>query len=98
MTEMGIMHSRWMIAAIAATLGATIASPIAAEPAKAPAKEEARPADRPDKQPAELLLASSEIRAPGQEVDGQASPPPKRKRAARVTTCRCGSDSNPQHP
>ena len=92
------MRTRWMIAALAATLGATIATPIAAEPAKAPVQEEVRPADRPDKPAAELLLASSEIRAPGQEVDGQASPPPKRRRAARVTTCRCGSDSNPQQP
>jgi len=81
-----------------AALAATIATPIAAEPTKAPAQEVARPAEQPDNRPAELLLASSEIRTPGQEADGQASPPAKRKRAARVTTCRCGSDAAPQQP
>ena len=92
------MHSRWIIAALAATFGAAIATPIAAEPSKAPAPEVARPADQPDNRPAEVLLASSEIRTPGQQSEGQASPPAKRKRAARVTTCRCGSDTTPQQP
>lgn len=92
------MHSRWMIAAVAATFAAAAATPVAAEPAKAPAQEVARPSEQPGNRPAEVLLASSEIRAPGQQLDGQAQPPAKRKRAARVTTCRCGADSPPQQP
>lgn len=92
------MQSRLIIAALAAAFAATSATAIAAEPTKAPAQEEARTDGRADNRPAEVLLASSEIRAPGVQSDGQASVPPKRKRTARVTTCRCGGDSAPQQP
>lgn len=91
------MHSRLMIAGLAAAFAATFAAPVAAEPTTAPAQEVARPADQADDRRAEVLLASSDIRTPGEQSDGQAAPP-KRKRAARVTTCRCGGDAAPQQP
>lgn len=91
------MHSRYATAAFAAIFAMTFAAPIAAEPAKVPAQVD-QPATQSDNRPAELLLASREIRTPGQQSDGQASPPPKRPRAARVTSCRCGGQTTPQQP
>ena len=89
------MHSRLIIAALAATF----AMPVAAEPADAPATQTSQQASTASEEtrPAEVLLASSEIRAPGQQSDGQATPPVKR-RAARVTACRCGGQTTPQQP
>ena len=85
------MHRSLMIAALAATFAVSVA---AAEPSKAPAPQASQPANRP----AELLLASSEIRAPDQQQsEGQVAPPVKRPRASRVTTCRCGGQT-PQQP
>lgn len=82
------MFGRLLIAALAATFAAGISPPVAAEPAKAPVQQ--------PNQPAKVLLASSEIRAPEQQSEGQASAPVKRPRAARVTTCRCGGQTTPQ--
>lgn len=83
------MHSRFLLAAaVAASLTATAG----AEGPKAPAPQATQPANRP----AEVLLASAEIRAPGQPSDGQASAPAKRPRAARVPSCRCGGQTPQQ--
>ena len=99
MTEVGILNSRLLIAALAATCAVTFAAPVAAEPTTAPAEQTEQPADNSAEKPAEVLLASSEIRTPGQQSDVQASPPAKRPRAARVTTCRCaGQITPPQQP
>ena len=99
MTEVGILNSRLLIAALAATCAVTFAAPVAAEPTTAPAEQTEQPADNSAEKPAEVLLASSEIRTSGQQSDGQASPPAKRPRAARVTTCRCaGQITPPQQP
>lgn len=91
------MHNRLTIAALAATFNATIATPTAAEPTKAPGQQAAQPAEGRDNRPVEVLLASSEIRPAGQQSD-QTSPPAKRPRAARVTSCRCGDQTTPQQP
>jgi len=88
------MNRRFKIAAFAATFAVTFASPVGAEPTKAPEQQAAQPGNPP----AEVLLASREIRTPGQQSDGQASPPAKRPRAARVTSCRCGDQTTPQQP
>ena len=87
------MYSRTLNAALAATFVALIAAPVAAGPAKAPVPQTEQPATPP----AEVLLASSEIRAPAQQSDGQTSAPAKRPRAARVTSCRCAGQT-PQQP
>ena len=93
------MHTRFtLIAALGATM---LAAPIGAEPAKAPAEQASQTANRP----AELLLASADIRSPvetsgAQQSDVsevQAPAPAKRPRAARVTTCRCAGQT-PQQP
>lgn len=87
------MRSRFTIAAFAA-LAAMTAPSMAAEPTKAPA-----PQPTSANRPAEVLLASSAIRGAAQQPDGQASPPAKRPRAARVTSCRCGDQgAAPQQP
>ena len=94
------MHTRFML--VAALAAMTLTAPVGAEPAKAPVQ----PTGQPGNRPAEILLASSEIRTPGQNVDApqsegqaeaQASAPAKRPRAARVTTCRCAGQI-PQQP
>ena len=90
------MHTRFML--VAALAAMTLTAPVGAEPAKAPAQ----PASQPDNRPAEILLASAEIRSPSQKVDApqgeaQAAAPAKRPRAARVTTCRCAGQI-PQQP
>ena len=90
------MHTRFML--VAALAAMTLAAPVGAEPAKAPAQPENQAGNRP----AEILLASAEVRTPGQNVDapqseGQASAPAKRPRAVRVSTCRCAGQT-PQQP
>lgn len=89
------MHTRFML--VAALAAMTLSAPVGAEPAKAPAQPAAQP-----NRPAEILLASAEIRAPGQTVEAaqgeaQSPAPAKRPRAARVTTCRCAGQT-PQQP
>ena len=100
------MHTRFtLFAALGATM---LAAPIGAEPAKAPAEQTSQTANRP----AELLLASANIRSPGEtsgaqqgavsdvsdvQTSASASAPAKRPRASRVTTCRCAGQT-PQQP
>lgn len=84
------MRTRFTFVVAAALAGMTAPS-MAAEPAKAPAPQPSTPANRP----AEVLLASSAIRGAPQQHDGQVSPPAKRPRAARVTSCRCGDQATP---
>ena len=68
--------------------------PAAAEPAKPVAPE----ASRPESRPAEVVLASAEqvsVALPAVQ-DPAAAPPvaaPVKKRAARVTTCRCADQT-----
>ena len=77
------MHVRFSIFA-AATL--TLAATAVAQPAHAPTA-----ADRPSSRPAPVILASADhVASPGAADTGQA--PPKRPRAARITTCRCGGE------
>lgn len=90
------MHTRFML--VTAFAAMTLSAPVGAEPAKAPAQPAAQPGNRP----AEILLASAEIRTPGQTVEAaqgeaQAPAPAKRPRASRVTTCRCAGQT-PQQP
>ena len=80
------MMAKGLLTAAVATL---IAAPIAAEPVKAPVQ----PASQPAANAANVVLAAAEL---PQSVEtapiasDSAAPPPARKRAARVTTCRCG--------
>jgi hypothetical protein len=61
----------------------------AAEPAKAPA------AQRPIRSAPVIFASADQVTTPA-PVSDQATPPaPKRPRAARVTTCRCG-DPQPE--
>ena len=78
------MHVRFTIFAAAAL---TLAATAVAQPADAPATA----ADRPSSRPAPVILASAgHVASPGAADTGQA--PPKRQRAARITTCRCGGE------
>lgn len=83
------MHIRFVLTA---ALAASLTVPAGAEGPKAPAPQASQPVNRP----AEVVLASAEIRAPGQPSDGQAATPAKRPRAARVTSCRCGGQTPQQ--
>lgn len=76
------MHARFMLLAAAA---ASLTATAGAEPPKSVPQQAGQPANRP----AEILLASADIRAPGPQADAQAPVPAKRPRAARVTSCRC---------
>ena len=77
------MHVRFVFAAIALTIGnSAVADPPTNQP-----REATRPADRS----AQVVLASAEdVRTPAPDTEQQSPNPPKRPRAARVTTCRCG--------
>jgi hypothetical protein len=76
-----------VIAAVALTIGTSAV----ADPPKAPARDSVPPASTP----AKVVLASAEeVQAPAPAADQQAPTAPKR-RAARVTTCRCG-DPQPE--
>jgi hypothetical protein len=75
------MNARLLV--IAATLAVGTAA--AAEPAK-PHAAAAAPAST---RPVEVVLASADTVRPVQPGEGQSAAPVKR-RAARVTTCRCG--------
>jgi hypothetical protein len=78
------MRARLLMVALA---GLTVAGASAAEPAKAPVRK----AEQPAEQPAPVLVAAADqVRAqPTAEPQPQAAAPVKR-RAARVSTCRCG--------
>jgi hypothetical protein len=80
------MHSR--ISAIGA-VALTLAAVASAEPAK----PEARPSVQATSRPPELVMASAEqARTPAAVATDQTQPAtsaPVKKRAARVTSCRC---------
>ena len=77
------MHARFMMIAAAAM---TIGTSASAEPPKSRDVRAAQPASPP----AQVVLASAEeSRVPVPAAEG-ATPPVKRPRTARVTTCRCG--------
>jgi hypothetical protein len=84
-----VMHARFVMIAAVALAASTAAF---AEPAKAPAQSAAQPANRPT--PAVLLASADQVRAPA--PSDQATPQPKPHRAARVTTCRCGGQTEEQ--
>jgi hypothetical protein len=85
-----VMHARFlMIAAVA--LMAESAAP--AEPAKAPAQAPARPVGH--SAPPVMLASADQVPTPG-PADQAASTPAKPHRAARVTTCRCGGQTEEQ--
>ena len=74
-----------VIAALLASVGPAMAEP---------PKGEAVKADQSQQRPVQIVLASAEqVNAPTQA--SQPAPPPKRRVAPRVTTCRCG-DPIPQ--
>ena len=82
------MYRRYLMIASAAL---AIAGAAAAEPAKPAGKPAAQPVkDRP----AEVVLASAEqLPTPAAVDQAQAVTPPKKPRAARVTTCRCAGQT-----
>jgi hypothetical protein len=69
------------------TAALAIAASASAQPAQ---PQDRRPAPQADQQRPDLVLASADpvrVQPPGAD---QPSQPPKRPRAARVTSCRCG--------
>jgi hypothetical protein len=84
-----MMHARFLMIA-AAALAVGTAAP--AEPAKAPAHAATQPANRPA---APVLLASVD-QVPTPAPADQSGSPAKPHRAARVTTCRCGGQTEEQ--
>lgn len=81
------MHTRYLLIGAVATSLTTLA---AAEPAKPEPRESNPPASRP----AEVLLASVEqVPAEAPVAQQQAAVAPAKKRAARVTTCRCAGQN-----
>ncbi len=83
------MHARFVMIAAVALAAGTAAS---AEPAKAPAQPATQPANR--SATAVLLASADQVRSPA--PSDQASPQSKPHRAARVTTCRCGGQTEEQ--
>jgi hypothetical protein len=84
------MHSRYLLIASAAL---AFAGSAAAEPPKADARDAAQPKNAP----AKVLLASADqVQAPAPAVPDAAAPVPLKKRAARVTSCRCGGQTPQQ--
>lgn len=81
------MYARLMVIAAAALIGTSAV----AEPPKPAPRDSAPPASRP----AEVVLASAEQVPQPAPVAEQQTPAPPKKRAARVTTCRC-ADQTPQ--
>jgi len=80
------MLNRYLLAVSAALVIGSAAS--AAEPVKPELRESAQPASRP----AQVVLASADqVQTTPPNVAEQAAAPVKRPRAARVTTCRCGT-------
>jgi hypothetical protein len=77
------------IAAAAALLGASAVN--AAEPAPLTKAS----SDRATPRPSTLLASASAVQVPTPQSAADAVPVPKKPRAARVTSCRCG-DANPR--
>jgi hypothetical protein len=83
-----VMNARFTITAAAALMLAATAT---AQPADTPAA----PASRPSSPPAPVMLASADHLANPASGDA-VQVPMKQPRAARITTCRCGGDPQPQ--
>jgi hypothetical protein len=84
------MRSRCLlIASIAAVTGAA-AGAEPAQPAAPTAREQAQPASAP--KPV-VLASADQVRTPLPTESAAPATPAKRPRAARVTTCRCGGQS-----
>ena len=61
-----------------------------------PTKPEAQGTTKAPSQPAGLVMASAEqVPTPAIAEQAQPTTPAKRPRAARVTSCRCGAQANP---
>lgn len=82
------MSARSVVIAIAMLAAGTA---VTAEPPKAPAKDAVQPAKRP----ASVMLASADQVSSPTPTDQNVQAPVKR-RAARVTTCRCGDQIEEQ--
>ena len=84
------MRVRLLMVAIA---GLSLSATALADPAKAPVSKAGQPAD----QAAPVLVASAdEVIAPvTNDRQPKAADPAKPVRHARVTTCRCGDQTNP---
>jgi hypothetical protein len=81
------MHVRTLLIA---SLAAILALPLPAQPVKpAAAPAAAQPAPQ---RPAQVVLASAEQAQPAVAPSDQA-PAPVKRRAARVTSCRCGDQA-----
>ena len=77
------MYARLMVIAATASMLGTSAFADPAKPHGTPATQSATP-------PAQVVLASADqIRVPAPNAE-QATPPVKRPRVGRATTCRCG--------
>ena len=78
------MRAQMMFAGIALVAS----TGLGAEPVQSPAREVSQPGtDRP----VEVVLASADnVRAPAVAAEQRDATPPKPRRAARVTSCRCG--------
>ena len=82
------MQIRFMMVAAAVL---SLSASAFADPASPAAQDPAQPANKP----ARVVLASAEpVQAPDTVVEQQASPTPVKRRAARVTTCRCGGQNS----
>jgi hypothetical protein len=80
------MRIRSLIIAAAAL---TFTAAVPAEPPKRDSVDSAKPTNRP----VEVVFASAEqVRAPAQTAQEQTAAPVK-KRTGRVTTCRCGNQT-----
>ena len=82
------MHARFVTFAAAVLLVAS--GPIAAEPTKAPAP---RPKPTQTRSTPVVLASADQVST---EATSDAAPPPVKRRAGRVTTCRCGGGPQPQ--
>lgn len=81
------MRAHLLIVALSGLSLATAAA--AAEPAKVPVRTADQPADQ---EVPVVIAAADEARTPA-GAERQAAVPAKRERRARVTTCRCGSQT-----
>ena len=81
---------RLRLSAVSVIGALILASPAAADPAQKPKVEQA---SQPAEKPVQTMLASaSDVQMPQPMKQDEAAPAPKR-RAARVTACRCGDTS-----
>jgi hypothetical protein len=84
-----VMHARSAAIAVAIL---TLGTAVSAEPPKATVKDAAQPANRP----APPVMLASADRVPTPAPTDSATSPAKPHRAARITTCRCGGQTEEQ--